>query len=157
MRWVDNGKYVGLDRRRRRAVRLLERREAGDAAQPPAVRTALRQLRMSVLEVNDQDGLDRFRAPAQAVADLARVQGYEDVANSLTALAAVNGARKSGQAADENQARRRPKSLPRRVMIDMAKAPAGAFAMSMARCRSGLEHLAGVGIDGVAAAAAFAG
>lgn len=87
MRWVDNGKYVGLDRRRRRAVRLLERREAGDAAQPPAVRTALRQLRMRVLEVNDQDSLDRFRARAQAVADLARVQGYEDVANSLTALA----------------------------------------------------------------------
>lgn len=88
MRWVDNNKYVGLDRRRRRAVRLLERRESSDAAQPPAIRTALRQLRMRVLEVNDQDNLDRFRERAQAVANLAAVQGLEEIASLLAVFAA---------------------------------------------------------------------
>ncbi|MBC7768473.1 MAG: hypothetical protein H7124_06780 [Phycisphaerales bacterium] len=86
MRWVDVKAYVGLDRRQRRNMRLLDRRGETAGGAPPSLTTALRQLRLHQLHSEKNEGLERFCARASATAELAEVYGETGVATLLRLL-----------------------------------------------------------------------
>ncbi len=83
MRWIDVRSYVGLDRRQRRNLRLLNRRGESAGGAPPSLTTALRQLRLHQLHSEGQAGLEKFCARAEATAKLAEVYGESAVAKLL--------------------------------------------------------------------------
>lgn len=85
MRWVDNDSYFGPDRRERVSLRLYERRRHDDAGAPPPLGTALRQLRLRVLDARGP-GVDAFVSRVHGTALLAEMQNEPDVAIELNAL-----------------------------------------------------------------------
>jgi hypothetical protein len=88
MLWVDHNNYIGPDRRGQRSrLRLTERRREHAVGQPPALGTALRQLRLRVLDAKGAAGLAAFSARASAVALLANARGRRPVADILMRLA----------------------------------------------------------------------
>ena len=86
MRWVDVKSYVGWDRRGKRSVRLFERRSESSDTTPPSLATALRQLRLRCLDLQDAEGVAAFRARAVATAQLAERCGEAKVGERLTRL-----------------------------------------------------------------------
>ena len=91
MHWVDFQGYFGPDRRQGRGKRMLERRRENCAGRPPALRTALRQLRMRVLEAHGASGIQDFMARTRAVALLATAHREPEVAQLLTSIASALG------------------------------------------------------------------
>lgn len=85
MLWVDHASYFGPDRRRKPGgMRIRERRRYDYAGNPPPLPTALRQLRMRVLEA---------QGPGAAVlSDRARGAAYggeDEAAQALSIFAAT--------------------------------------------------------------------
>lgn len=69
--WVDHKNYVGPDRRRKRGIRLNERREYDYGGAAPSLSAAVRQLRMHVLDAHGPEGAAKFVQRVNAVAGLA--------------------------------------------------------------------------------------
>ena len=67
-------------------MRLHERRRENCAGPPPHLPTAMRQLRMQVIDAHG-DGAREFAQRAQALASLAQHIEEQDVADTLSALA----------------------------------------------------------------------
>lgn len=89
MLWVDHESYCGPDRRRHRAgLRMHERRRDNLASPPPPLSTAMRQLRLRVLDAHGA-GMDAFITRAHGVATLARAQGEHATAAALLSLATM--------------------------------------------------------------------
>lgn len=87
MLWVDHQNYFGPDRRRARAgLRLRERRHDDCASTPPPLTTALRQLRMRVIEARGA-GAAVFADRAQSVALLAQMNHEYEASDTLSSLA----------------------------------------------------------------------
>ncbi|MBL8532104.1 MAG: hypothetical protein JNK94_10250 [Hyphomonadaceae bacterium] len=87
MLWVDHQNYFGPDRRRKGAgLRVRERRRENYAGPPPPLATALRQLRMRVLEA-DAQRVTSFIDRAQGVAALADMGHEYETAHVLSSLA----------------------------------------------------------------------
>lgn len=86
MLWVDQESYFGPDRRQGDGgLRLIERRRVNDAGSPPPLATALRQLRLRVLDARG-DGVQSFVNRVQGTALLAELQNEHDAAQELNAL-----------------------------------------------------------------------
>lgn len=86
MLWIDDESYFGPDRRRGDAgLRLIERRRADRAATPPPLSTALRQLRLRVLDASGA-GVRAFVNRVQGTATLAELQDEPEVAFELNTL-----------------------------------------------------------------------
>jgi hypothetical protein len=84
MLWVDNDTYFGPDRRRAdRGLRWIDRRHANSAVTPPPLTTALRQLRLRVLDAQGA-GVDAFVDRVQGTAALAEIQNEPEVAFELS-------------------------------------------------------------------------
>jgi len=87
MLWVDHQNYFGPDRRRARGhLRLRERRRDDCAGTPPPLTTALRQLRMRVIEARGA-GAATFADRAQSVALLAQINNEYEASDTLSSLA----------------------------------------------------------------------
>ncbi|MGE3249062.1 MAG: hypothetical protein AB7J28_01900 [Hyphomonadaceae bacterium] len=86
MRWVDQRNYVGPDRRGKRSRRLLDRRKHDETSHAPALATALRQLRVRVLDADRDEGMRDFIARTRALAQLAEHRGEARAAGGLHAL-----------------------------------------------------------------------
>ncbi len=87
MLWVDDQSYFGPDRRVKPAgLRLRERRRMNCANTPPNLTTALRQLRMRVLEAHGP-GAKTFADRAHGCAVLAEMNDEHDAADALSAMA----------------------------------------------------------------------
>lgn len=87
MLWVDHTNYYGPDRRLKpHSFRLRERRQDNVAGNPPPLSTAMRQLRMHVIDARGA-GAEVFADRAHGVAMLADVSGEHDAAAALSALA----------------------------------------------------------------------
>ena len=91
MFWVDHQSYFGPDRRRvRGGLRLRERRRYDYAGPMPPLRTALRQLRMRVIEARGP-GAATFAERSNAVALLAEWSDEPEAACELSSLAVMAG------------------------------------------------------------------
>jgi hypothetical protein len=89
MLWVDHASYFGPDRRRKPGgMRIRERRRYDYAGPPPPLPTALRQLRMRILEANGP-GAAMLSERARGVAMLAVSHGEHDAAQALSSFAAA--------------------------------------------------------------------
>ncbi|ANP46892.1 hypothetical protein [Candidatus Viadribacter manganicus] len=89
MLWVDNDSYFGPDRRRKLGgLRVRERRRYNCAGHPPPLSTALRQLRMRILDARGPAAAT-LSDRAYAVASLADAQGEHDAAHELSTFAAA--------------------------------------------------------------------
>lgn len=86
MLWVDHESYFGPDRRVRSSLRIFERRRENCAGPPPPLGTALRKLRMRVLDASGPQR-EAFIASAQGVARLAEMQDEPETALALARLA----------------------------------------------------------------------
>jgi hypothetical protein len=86
--WVDHKNYVGPDRRRKRNMRLGERREYDYGGNTPSLSAAVRQLRMHVLEAYGP-GAAKFIERVRAVAWLAEQLEEQRAAAHLHKIAAV--------------------------------------------------------------------
>lgn len=87
MLWVDHENYFGPNRRVKQCgLRLRERRREDYACSPPPLPTALRQLRLRVLEARG-GAAQTFANRATALALLAHDQHEPDAADALTSLA----------------------------------------------------------------------
>lgn len=86
MEWVDYKGYFGADRRRGRTKRLLDRRKEDVSGRAPSLRTALRQLRMRVLEAEGA-GAEAFVARVQAVVTLAAIHDEPKAGDMLSRMA----------------------------------------------------------------------
>lgn len=89
MDWVDYKGYFGPDRRRGRGGgRLLNRRKEQDvSSRLPSLRTALRQLRMRVLETQTPEGVEEFVSRTQATVTLAAIHDEPKVGEMLSRMA----------------------------------------------------------------------
>lgn len=87
MDWVDYKGYVGPDRRRGRSKRLLDRRKDNVASRPPSLRTALRQLRMRVIEAEGAAGAEAFVQRVQSIVTLAAIHDEPKVSEMLSRMA----------------------------------------------------------------------
>jgi len=86
MLWVDNDTYFGPDRRKtNRGMRWLDRRQQNGAGAPPPLSTALRQLRLRVLDAQGP-GVSAFVNRVQGTATLAEMHNEPEVAYELNAL-----------------------------------------------------------------------
>jgi hypothetical protein len=86
MLWVDAETYFGPDRRQSDGgLRLRERRRVNRAATPPPLSTALRQLRLRVLDARGA-GVGAFVNRVQGTALLAELQHEPEVAFELNNL-----------------------------------------------------------------------
>ena len=89
MLWVDHASYFGPDRRRKPGgMRIRERRRYNYAGNPPPLPTALRQLRMRILEAQGA-GAAMLSDRARGVAMLAATSGEQDAALALSIFAAT--------------------------------------------------------------------
>ena len=89
MLWVDQESYFGPDRRGKACgMRLMERRHENRAGPPPPLGTALRQLRLRVLDAHGQ-GVALFVNRVEGTAKLAELQNEPDAAFELANLGAV--------------------------------------------------------------------
>ena len=70
-------------------MRLRERRRCDHADRPPCLRTALRQLRMRVLEARGPVGISAFIERANGVALLANLSKQSQSAHILAALTSM--------------------------------------------------------------------
>jgi len=87
MLWVDHQNYFGPDRRNaHRGLRLRERRHHNCAGNPPPLATALRQLRLRVIDARGQ-GAAVFSDRAQSVALLAQLNNEYEASDTLSSLA----------------------------------------------------------------------
>ncbi len=87
MLWVDHESYFGPDRRvKPSGFRFNERRRENYAGSPPPLATALRQLRMRVLNAHG-DGARGFADRAHGTALLAERQHEPEAADILSAVA----------------------------------------------------------------------
>ncbi len=87
MSWVDHQGYFGPDRRKQRGgLRLRDRRHDNIAGRPPCLRTALRQLRMHVIEAHGPEGMNAFITRARGVAHLADKHGEREAALVLASM-----------------------------------------------------------------------
>lgn len=101
LRWVDHFNYFGPDRRGDGFSHyFLERRKQSHAGTPPPLHAALRQLRVRVLDLQDQDARQALRERITATAILADAQGRGDIGDLLTELAAKLATDGEGLAAD---------------------------------------------------------
>lgn len=77
MSWIDDDDYLGEDRRKRRSLRLLERRRVNAAAPAPSLALLLRKLQIWSAELTtfSDEPIERYRARVQSVAKLARERG----------------------------------------------------------------------------------
>jgi hypothetical protein len=88
MLWVDHDSYFGPDRRRKLGgLRVRERRRYDYAGHPPPLNSALRQLRMRILEARGPAAAT-LSDRALAVANLAAARGEHEAAHELSAFAA---------------------------------------------------------------------
>jgi hypothetical protein len=88
LRWVDHFNYFGPDRRGEDfSFFFLERRRAKGVGKPPPLRTALRQLRVRLMNAEDADDQTLLRERLVATALLADAQGFDEVGRSLRTLA----------------------------------------------------------------------
>lgn len=88
MLWVNHDNYFGPDRRRKLGgLRVRERRRYDYAGSAPPLNTALRQLRMRILDARGPAAAT-LSDRARAVADLAAAQGEHEAAHELSAFAA---------------------------------------------------------------------
>lgn len=88
MLWVDHDSYFGPDRRRKLGgLRVRERRRYNCAGNAPPLNTALRQLRMRILDAHGPAAAS-LSDRALAVASIAASHGEHDAAQALSALAA---------------------------------------------------------------------
>lgn len=85
MLWVDNESYFGPDRRANDTLRIVERRRANNAGTPPPLSTALRQLRLRVLDARGS-GVSAFVSRVQGTAMLAEMQNEPEAAFELSNL-----------------------------------------------------------------------
>ncbi len=93
MRWIDRKDYLGLDRRKQRAVlRFRERRLNGPADDAPSLGAALRQLRVHAAAADTRKGVESFLARTRAVAELADAYKEPELAKALLQLAALAAA-----------------------------------------------------------------
>ncbi len=89
MLWVDHSSYFGPDRRRNPGgMRIRERRRYDYAGNAPPLNTALRQLRMRILEAQGA-GAAALSDRARGVAMLASSHGEHESAHELSAFAAT--------------------------------------------------------------------
>lgn len=88
MLWVDTTCYFGPDRRRKRVMRMLERRRENYAGSAPSLSIAMRQLRMRVLDARGR-GATAFADRAHGVSILARMNDEPDAADALESLAMI--------------------------------------------------------------------
>jgi hypothetical protein len=89
MLWVDNDTYFGPDRRQHgRGLRWTDRRRGDCAGTPPPLSTALRQLRLRVLDAQGA-GVNAFVNRVQGTAALAELQNEPEVAFELNNLGLV--------------------------------------------------------------------
>lgn len=81
-KWVDNQTYIGPDRRRRPAKRLMDRRRLDEAGEPPALAALLRRLRV---RINGSTPEDRHHALAMLKAAIgeASKRGWRQCASAL--------------------------------------------------------------------------
>jgi hypothetical protein len=87
MLWVDQESYFGPDRRRRRfSLQVVDRRRQDRTAEPPPVSTALRLLRMHLLDAHGDD-IDAYIVRVQSTALLAEMQDEPEAADELSNLA----------------------------------------------------------------------
>jgi|CXWL01.1.fsa_nt_gi hypothetical protein len=87
MDWIDYKSYFGPSRRRGRGTRLLDRRKDDVSGRPPSLRTALRQLRMRVIETQNAAGVEAFIARVQATVTLAAIHDEPKVGDMLSRMA----------------------------------------------------------------------
>jgi hypothetical protein len=88
MLWVNHDNYFGPDRRRKLGgLRVRERRRYDYAGNAPPLNTALRQLRMRILDARGPAAAT-LSDRARAVADLAAAQGEHEAAHELSTFAA---------------------------------------------------------------------
>jgi hypothetical protein len=88
LRWVDHFNYFGPDRRGGDfSFFFLERRRAKNIGKPPALHTALRQLRVRLANAKDAEGRSALQERMTATALLAEAQGFSAVAEALKTLA----------------------------------------------------------------------
>ncbi len=86
MLWVDNETYFGPDRRQQcGGLRFTDRRRKACAGAPPPLSTALRQLRLRVLDAQGP-GVNAFVNRVQGTAVLAELQDEPEVAFELKTL-----------------------------------------------------------------------
>ena len=86
MLWVDNDTYFGPDRRQHDGgLRWTDRRHKACAGTPPPLSTALRQLRLRVLDAQGP-GVNAFVNRVQGTAVLAELQNEPEVAFELNNL-----------------------------------------------------------------------
>lgn len=86
MLWIDTDTYFGPDRRQvNGGARILDRRRANGASSLPPLSTALRQLRLRVLDARGA-GVEAFVNRVQGTALLAEMQGETDAAFELANL-----------------------------------------------------------------------
>ncbi|MEZ5994574.1 MAG: hypothetical protein R3C25_02370 [Hyphomonadaceae bacterium] len=89
MRWVDNKKYVGKDRRKTKPLlRFGERRQADDTREPPTTAAMLRQMRVRAVAANSPEGVRIFCERGRVLADFAASVGEDYVASELANLIA---------------------------------------------------------------------
>ena len=90
MLWVDHQCYFGADRRTARAgMRMRERRHEDYAGRAPCMSTALRQLRIRVIDARGKAGVSAFVDRTNAVARLASLNSEHEAAQILLSLAAT--------------------------------------------------------------------
>jgi hypothetical protein len=88
MTWIDTLDYFGPTRRRRRAMRLFDRRRCDQAQLAPSLRKLLRKLQHWSTDLATQEPADveRYCARVQVVADLARQREEFEVEARLRSL-----------------------------------------------------------------------
>ena len=86
MLWVDCETYLGPDRRQVRTLRIIERRKANLAQNPPALNSALRRLRQHVIDATGS-GAKVFAGKVQGVAQLAEFDCETQASAMLMRLA----------------------------------------------------------------------
>ncbi|MEZ6022957.1 MAG: hypothetical protein R3C16_05990 [Hyphomonadaceae bacterium] len=86
--WVDHKNYFGPDRRKKRGMRLRERREYDYGGNPPSLSAAVRQLRMHVIEAHGPEA-EKFIERLEAVAALAESAEETTAAALLRRVATV--------------------------------------------------------------------
>ena len=88
MPWVETPDYLGLERRGKPRLRLIERRARSFALDPPSLGQLLRRLVIWARDVKpaDADSLARYCARLEAAAKLAGARGHGELAALLGAL-----------------------------------------------------------------------
>jgi hypothetical protein len=91
MLWIDQESYFGPDRRQAPdGLRFVERRRNNYAGLPPPLATAIRQLRLRVIDARGA-GVNSFVNRVHGTALLADMQGEADAASELNNLGATLG------------------------------------------------------------------